>query len=68
MALVPPQRDGLSAADAAAWLVVRATTLDRDLQLAAEAARYESGQSAEPIQKIEQLLRDSAARPASHVS
>lgn len=32
--------------------------------LAAEAAKYESGQSAEPVQKFEQLLRDSASNPA----
>ncbi|OGV70729.1 MAG: hypothetical protein A2283_16530 [Lentisphaerae bacterium RIFOXYA12_FULL_48_11] len=32
-------------------------------QLLADAAKYESGQSVEPLQKIEQLLRDSVARP-----
>lgn len=43
----------------------RPAMADADLtQLAAEAAKYESGQSAVPIQKLEQLLRDSAARPA----
>ncbi len=33
-------------------------------KLIAEAATYQSGQSAEPLQKIEQLLRDSAGKPA----
>jgi HEAT repeat protein len=32
-------------------------------QLIAEAAKYESGRSIEPLQKIEQLLRDSASKP-----
>ena len=32
-------------------------------QLIADAAKYESGQSVEPLQKIEQLLRDSIANP-----
>lgn len=32
-------------------------------QLISELTRYESGQSAEPIQKIEQLVRDSARNP-----
>ena len=42
-----------------------ATAADADLAaLVAQAAKYQSGQSVEPIQKIEQLLRDSAAKPA----
>jgi len=38
-------------------------------KLIAEAATYESGQSAEPLWKIEQLLRDSPAnRPCGPTS
>ena len=33
-------------------------------KLIADAAKYESGQNAEPLQQIEQLLRDSAGKPA----
>ncbi len=33
-------------------------------QLITDAAKYESGQSVEPLRKFEQLLRDSAAKPA----
>lgn len=33
-------------------------------QLVTDAAKYESGQSVEPLRKFEQLLRDSAAKPA----
>jgi HEAT repeat protein len=33
-------------------------------KILAEAARYESGRNIEPLQKIEQLLRDSAGKPA----
>jgi len=32
-------------------------------QLMAEAAKYESGRNIEPLQKLEQLLRESAAKP-----
>ena len=32
--------------------------------LIADVAKYESGQSVEPLRKIEQLLRDSASKPA----
>jgi HEAT repeat protein len=32
-------------------------------QLVADAAKYESGQSVEPLRKFEQLLRDSAGKP-----
>lgn len=40
-------------------------TTDAGLQkLVADAAKYESGQNAEPIQKIEQLLRDALGKPA----
>jgi HEAT repeat protein len=44
-------------------LAVRAA--DADLpKLFAEAAKYQSGQNVEPLQKIEQLLRDSVGKPA----
>ena len=33
-------------------------------KLVTELSKYESGQNIEPVQKIEQLLRDSVARPA----
>ncbi|MBI5684798.1 MAG: HEAT repeat domain-containing protein [Verrucomicrobia bacterium] len=33
-------------------------------QLITDAAKYESGQSVEPLRKFEQLLRDSAGKPA----
>ncbi|MCX6898572.1 MAG: hypothetical protein NT105_07715 [Verrucomicrobia bacterium] len=33
-------------------------------QLTADVAKYESGQSVEPLRKFEQLLRDSAGKPA----
>ncbi|MCX6909437.1 MAG: hypothetical protein NTY01_15540 [Verrucomicrobia bacterium] len=36
-------------------------------QLITDAAKYESGQSVEPLRKFEQLLRDSAAKPALRV-
>jgi HEAT repeat protein len=41
------------------------TAADADLRkLIADAVKYQSGQSVEPLQKIDQLLRDSAAKPA----
>ena len=36
-------------------------------QLVAAAAKYESGQSVEPLQALEQLVRDSANKPALRV-
>jgi len=46
---------------AALALPLRAADLS---QLIADVAKYESGQSVEPLRKIEQLLRDSAGKPA----
>ena len=45
----------------AATLSAAATTSDLS-QLIAEAARYESGQSTEPLRQIEQLVRDSEGK------
>jgi len=54
-----------SLAFAAATALCGETVTGADLpKLIADAAKYQSGQSAEPIQKIEQLLRDSAGKPA----
>jgi HEAT repeat protein len=54
-----------SIAVAFALPLAAATGAEADLsKLFADAAKYQSGQSAEPMQKIEQLLRDSATKPA----
>jgi HEAT repeat protein len=52
-----------SVASAAAFPLRAETAADLP-KLIADAAKYESGQNAEPIQKIEQILRDSAGKPA----
>jgi HEAT repeat protein len=51
----------VAALDIAFTLPLQAADLT---QLTADAAKYESGQSVEPLRKFEQLLRDSAAKPA----
>lgn len=48
----------------AAALAAHAETAADLPKLVADAAKYQSGQSVEPLQRIEQLLRDSAGKPA----
>ncbi|MBN2506799.1 MAG: hypothetical protein JXQ71_08910 [Verrucomicrobia bacterium] len=71
---ISPQAAGACPArawNAACLLVVGCLALARPIHAAdlsplmAEAARYESGRSIEPLQKIEQLVRGSAGRPGS---
>jgi len=59
--MIPPTLAILAAFSIALALPLQAADLT---PLVNDAAKYESGQNAEPLQKFEQLLRDSAGKPA----